>query len=108
LGTPVLEPDGLHLRRGPRIRIPEVAGETEVELDPGDRDRWAAKGWVDLRPENFAVWQRRLRAIIEARSEKGASGSSAVAAGTSDTDEIRAGAVVAWVVANELGGFRAV
>jgi hypothetical protein len=108
LGTPVLEPDGLHLRRGPRIRIPEVPGETEVELDPGDRDRWAAKGWVDLRPENFAVWQRRLRAIIEARSEKGASGSSAVAAGTSELDEIRAGALVAWVLANEMGGFRAV
>jgi hypothetical protein len=107
LGIPILESDGDTLRRGPRLRIPEVAGEDTVAMTAADRDRWAAKGWVDLREDNFALWQRRLRAIIEARPEKGETGSSSVAAGTSETEEIRAGAVVAWVLANEMGGFRA-
>jgi hypothetical protein len=105
LGIPILESDGDTLRRGPRLRIPEVAGDT-VAMTAADRDRWAAKGWVDLREANFELWQRRLRAIIEARPEKGETGSSSVAAGTSETEEIRAGAVVAWVLANELGGYR--
>ena len=106
LGIPILEADGDVLRRGPRLRIPEVAGEDTVVVTAADRDRWAAKGWVDLREANFELWQRRLRAIMAARPEKGETGSSSVAAGTSETEEIRAGAVVAWVLANELGGHR--
>ena len=75
LGIPILEADGDTLRRRPRPRIPEVAGEDTVEVTATDRDRWAAKGWVDLREANFEKWQRRLRAIIDAQPEKGETGS---------------------------------
>ena len=98
LGLPVLDPDGTTLRRGPFLRIPETAGEAEVPVEPGDRDRWAAKGWVDLRPANCARWQDRCRAAQP--------GSAGAAPETTLADHIETGAVTAWVLANELGGYR--
>jgi hypothetical protein len=58
-----LDADGASLRRGPRLRIPEVAGTDVVTVSAVDRDIWADKGWVDLRPANFARWQRRFAAM---------------------------------------------
>jgi len=106
LGLPILSADGAALWRGPFLRIPEVAGETEVAVGPEDRDRWAAKGWVDLRPANFARWQGRLRAMAAARGGQARPGSAGAAPETSIFDRIEIGTVVAWVLANELGGFR--
>jgi len=59
IGLPILAPDGRHLIRGPRINIPESIHH-EVDIGNGDIDKWAGKGWVDLRPANFAGWQERL------------------------------------------------
>lgn len=106
LGLPVLDPDGTTLWRGPSLRIPEVAGDPEVPLGPGDRDRWAAKGWVDLRPANFARWQERFRAIHSARVGAAQRGSAGAAPETTLSEQIETGSVVAWVLANELGGYR--
>ncbi len=106
LGLPVLGPDGTMLWRGPFLRIPEVAGEVEVPLGPGDRDRWAAKGWVDLRPANYARWQERFRAMHSARAGAAQPGSAGAAPETTLSEHIETGSVVAWVLANELGGYR--
>jgi len=106
LGVPILQPDAAGLWRGPFIRIPEVAGETEVAVGPDDRDRWAAKGWVDLRPANFARWQQRLQAMVSTRRGAAQPGSAGAAPETSLSDHIEIGTVVAWVLANELGGYR--
>jgi hypothetical protein len=106
LGLPVLSPDGATLWRGPFLRIPEVAGETEVALSADDRDRWAAKGWVDLRPANFERWQVRLRAMRAARGGAAQPGSAGAAPETTLSDHIEIGAVAAWVLADELGGYR--
>ncbi|MBU1225774.1 MAG: hypothetical protein KJ698_00995 [Actinobacteria bacterium] len=106
LGLPILGADGTTLRRGPFLRIPEVPGETVVEMTEADRDRWAAKGWIDLRPCNWEKWQERLSAMREARPGDTQRGSAGYAAETSLTDEIEIGAVVAWVVASEIGGSR--
>jgi len=106
LGLPILQADGAVLRRGPFLRIPEVAGEVEVPMGPEDRDRWADKGWVDLRPANFARWQGRLRAMAAGRGGEEQPGSAGAAPETSLSDRIEIGTVVAWVLANELGGYR--
>ena len=50
--------NGALLIRGPFVRIPEVDGVSEVDICEGDVDKWAAKGWVDWRPANFARRQR--------------------------------------------------
>lgn len=106
LGLPVLAADGKTLWRGPFLRIPEMAGDTEVPVGPGDRDRWAAKGWVDLRPANFARWQERLRAMQSAAPGADQPGSAGAVAETTLSEEIQTGAVAAWVLADELGGYR--
>jgi len=106
LGLPILRPDGKGLWRGPFLRIPEVAGEVEVAVGPEDRDRWAAKGWVDLRPANFARWQERLAAMAAARPGSAMPGSAGAAPETSLSDHIEIGTVVAWVLSGELGGYR--
>ncbi len=106
VGLPILAADGASIRRGPFLRIPEVPGGGPVPVTDADRDRWAAKGWIDLRPANFAVWQRRLQAMQDARPGKAQPGSAGVTPETTVAEGIEAGAVVAWVVANELGGWR--
>ncbi len=67
IGVPVLTPDGQTLLRGPALNIPEVKGAHEVAIGAGDIDRWADKGWVDLRPVNFARWQARFRLMERKR-----------------------------------------
>jgi hypothetical protein len=106
LGLPILRADGIGLWRGPFLRIPEVAGEIEVAVGPADRDRWAAKGWVDLRPASFARWQERLRAMAASRGRAAQPGSAGAAPETTISDHIAIGTVVAWVLATELGGDR--
>ncbi len=106
LGIPILMADGRNLIRGPFIRIPEVAGARTVNIGPADRDRWARKGWIDTRPENFAIWQRRFSAMREARGRKAHRGSSAASQEAYLLETIQIGTVAAWVLANEHDGFR--
>jgi hypothetical protein len=106
LGIPILSCDGRTLERGPFIRIPEVPGETEVAVSPEDCNRWAAKGWVDLRPENFTRWQERFRAMRAARHGTAQPGSAGVTPETTPSDDIETGSTAAWVLRHELGGWR--
>ena len=106
IGLPILAPDGSQLIRGPFIRIPEVAGETVVPLGEGDIDRWANKGWVDLRPQNFADWQERFHVMARARQRSRSRGSSAITRDVYLAQEIHAGTIVGWIFNNEEGGYR--
>src|SRR5512146_3344698 len=60
IGLPILSPDGTHILRGPYIRIPERADTNRVPLSAEEIDKYARKGWVDLRPDNFARWKERF------------------------------------------------
>ncbi len=95
-GLGVLAPDGRTLWRGPRLRIPESLDP--VPVDAASRDVWAARGWVDLRPGNWSVWQRRLRAIHAAEPAKALRGSAGVA--PVPAGEIEPGEVVAWILSS--------
>ncbi|MBI5291605.1 MAG: hypothetical protein HY872_07000 [Chloroflexi bacterium] len=106
IGVPILTPTGERLIRGPFIRIPEVAGATDVEMKPGDVDRWAAKGWVDLRPANFARWQKRFEQMERSRQSLRGKGSAAITREAYLFDEIRIGAIVGWIFNNEEEGYR--
>ena len=106
LGLPILAADGAMLLRGPFLRIPEVPGETVVELTTDNMDRWASKGWLDLRAANWVKWQQRFRRMRDSRPGKAQPGSAGYAPETSSTDEIEIGAVAAWVVSDEIGGRR--
>jgi hypothetical protein len=106
LGLPILTADGLNLIRGPFVRIPEVAGARTAAMGSAERDVWARKGWIDLRPENFGVWQQRITAMREARGGKALRGSAAASQEAYLQEDIHIGTVAAWVMANEHDGFR--
>lgn len=108
IGVPILSPDGHRLLRGPFIRIPEVPERDicTVPIAPGDVDRWAKKGWVDLRPTNIAVWQERFRTMDAIRRRIRMKGSAAITRGGYLHDNIRPGTMVGWIFNNEEGGYR--
>lgn len=101
VGLPLLTPDGRALIRGPFIRIPEVAYAESVECTAECVDRWADKGWVDLRPQNFARWQQRFRAMRRGANRLRERGSAGVTRQAYLPEEIEAGAVVGWIFNNE-------
>jgi hypothetical protein len=106
LGLGIITPDGSQLLRGPFLRIPEIPGATSAEVSAGAIDTWADKGWVDLRPANFARWQQRFKAMHAAGAPDPTSGSANVRLESYPFDDIQIGAVAAWVLANEHHGFR--
>src|SRR5262245_35005588 len=106
VGLPILTPDGCALLRGPYIRIPEAPGTNSVPLNPDNVEKWAAKGWVDLRPKNFEHWLKRFRRMQREAQRIRGRGSAAITRQAYLSDEISAGAVVGWIFNNEEGGYR--
>ena len=105
LGLPILLPDGRQIIRGPRIRIPERM-EPGVRVTEDDVDAWAQKGWVDLRPQNMALWQERFEKMERSRQDIRGRGSAAVTIEGYIYDNIRIGEVVGWIFNNEQDGYR--
>jgi hypothetical protein len=106
VGLPVLTPDGQTLIRGPYIRIPEAPGSNHVALTPEAMERWAGKGWVDLRPSNLERWRRRFTKMQREAQRVRGRGSAAITREAYLGEEISAGAVVGWIFNNEEGGYR--
>jgi hypothetical protein len=38
-------------------------------VSAAERDAWAKKGWVDLRPANITRWRERISKMTRARSD---------------------------------------
>jgi hypothetical protein len=106
VGLPILTPDGRSLIRGPNIRIPEIPGANSVNLTDEDVNKWAAKGWVDLRPKNFERWRERFAIMSRRPRRLDELGSAAVKRETYPHHDIRVGAVAAWIFNNEILGYR--
>ena len=108
IGIPVLLPDGKSALRGPRINVPEVRGRSSsVDISKrSDVDKWAKKGWIDLRPANMKRWKERFAAMVAARRDLRAAGSAAATIQTYMGASLEIGEVVAWIFNNEMGGNR--
>jgi hypothetical protein len=112
IGIPILLPDGTTLLRGPQIKVPEVKGKKKIAPfgDAAQRarrlDRWARRGWIDLRPANMKLWQDRFRKMDAARQELARLGSAGVSRATYLPVGLKIGDVVAWIFNNEMGGYR--
>ncbi len=107
IGIPILMPDGKRLLRGPRINVPELEGHnSSVSLADAKLDAWARKGWIDLRPSNFAVWRVRIAKMLQARASLRAEGSAAASIHSYMAPGFEIGEVVAWIFNNEMGGYR--
>lgn len=105
IGIPILVPDGKTMLRGPRLNIPESIYH-EIECDAGRIDGWAKKGWIDLRPSNFATWQERFQRMRRSQNLLHTRGSSSITMKTYLPDNIEIGMVVAWIFNNEEKGYR--
>lgn len=105
IGVPILVPGGKQLIRGPRINIPESIYR-EVTVDDNHIDAWAGKGWVDLRPSNFQVWQDRFQRMRRTQHMLHTRGTSSVTMKTYLPETIEIGAVVAWLFNNDEKGYR--
>lgn len=105
IGVPILAPDGKTLIRGPRLNIPESIYH-EVPVTEEEMDRWARKGWVDLRPANMAEWQTRFQRMRRTRHMLHTRGTSSVTMKTYLPETIEIGTVVAWIFNNDEEGYR--
>src|SRR5260370_210285 len=57
VGLPIVLPDGKRVFRGSTVVVPPPPG-------PGDPLQVAPRGWVDLRPEHFAIWITRAVEMV--------------------------------------------
>jgi hypothetical protein len=106
VGLPLLSPDGQSLIRGPFIRIPEVPGQNTVPLTPQNVEQWAAKGWVDLRPQSFERWRERFSRMQREAQRLRGRGSAAITREAYLSDDISIGEVVGWILNNEMEAYR--
>ncbi len=108
IGVPILLSNGKTLLRGPKINIPEYRGVYELDANPQNLDKWAKKGWVDLRVANMKIWQERFKAMQRSRTCFVDHGSAAYGRGTYLNDTIEIGEAVGWIFNNdpEILGFR--
>jgi len=105
IGIPILSSSGDSVWRGPRINIPESINDS-VAVDVKAIDKWAHDGWVDLRPSNMEAWRDRFDRMRQLRRTSHARGTAYVTQSIYPYKTIEIGAVVAWIFANEVGGYR--
>jgi hypothetical protein len=63
IGLAILLPEGNKYLRGTEVKIPKHLGKDQIHCDQKTIDKWCEEGWVDLRPANFELWQKRLGEI---------------------------------------------
>lgn len=106
IGIPILPPEGNRLIRGPRINVPEYAGQTKLPVTEAFVDEWAERGWLDLRSNNMHRWQERFRRMLRSAHTIHRQGSAAITMEAYRSEEIRIGEVVGWIFNNEEEGYR--
>ena len=106
IGIPILPPEGDRLIRGPRINVPEYAGQTRLPLSETTIDEWSERGWLDLRSSNIERWQERFRRMLRSAQTIHRQGSAAITMEAYRSEEIRIGEVVGWIFNNEEEGYR--
>lgn len=102
IGLPILLPDGASVLRGPRLKVrpqPDEDIDPEVLLD---------RGWVDLRPRNWARWKVRVQRHLESLGarpplEAGSVGDHEFGDGSGT---IRPGRLAGWIFRYEDRGER--
>jgi hypothetical protein len=106
VGIPIFPPEGDRLVRGPRISVPEYAGQPRLAITETAINEWAERGWLDLRPKNIAHWQSRFKLMLRSAQTIHREGSAAITMEAYRSEEIRIGEVVGWIFNNEEEGYR--
>ena len=75
-------------------------------LEDGNLNAWAQKGWVDLRPYNWKIWQDRFHRMRRTQHKLHTRGTSSVTMMTYLPETIEIGSLVAWLFNNDYAGYR--
>ena len=101
VGIPILAPDGERLYRGSVIVVPG---------DGADPREAAPRGWVDLRPAQFATWIKRAQEMVDQAERRGSraaeSGSDIDWTALAADDPIEPARFATWVFRYEDRGER--
>ncbi len=101
VGIPILAPDGEYLYRGSVIVVPG---------DGADPREAAPRGWVDLRPAQFATWIKRAQEMVDQAERRGSraaeSGSDIDWTALAADDPIEPARFATWVFRYEDRGER--
>lgn len=115
IGIPILMTDGTTLLCANRGAGEHRWERTTWDVSAESIDRWAETEWIDLRPENMARWQQRMRNIlndVESRPDPGTDSSSQFHRPMTDPatwlldSEINIGEVAGWIFNHEEKGER--
>jgi hypothetical protein len=108
IGIPILLADGCTLIRGPRINIPEYRGDVELPVTPAAINKWADRGWVDMRPANMAKWQERIRQMQKSSKRFFSSDSSDLERAPCPPVKFEIGEAVGWIFNTDpsIAGYR--
>jgi hypothetical protein len=109
IGLPILLPDGKRLLRGPEVKIPAYSGSNDFEITAASVDEWAAKGWIDLRPQSIERWRTRIMNFIKKSSSQRkdtSSGFEWASRFAGDDDEFFVGKIVTKIFIEEEEGGR--
>ena len=102
IGIPLLRADG-RLTRGPRINIPPAPPDHAASpIDCDSIEKYARTGWVDLRRQNFELWNERLVRLAQSRPDIASQGSAAFDVTKYSGDRFVPGDVVGWLLTNEV------
>ena len=95
VGLPILLSDGRSILRGPHVVIMPSADGADV----------AARGWIDLRPDNLRKWVDRAKAIA-AEPEDTRKGSAARWTAVNASGPVEPAKLAVWIFEHEDGGYR--
>ncbi|HEX5138942.1 MAG TPA: hypothetical protein VFY93_18370 [Planctomycetota bacterium] len=102
VGIPVLLPDGKTFLRGPEVKIPGYDPAVAPRKATAEEiDRYAQKGWVDLRQPSLQRWAERLRRVVDSYRLAASGASEAISRESYGREDFRIGEIVAWIFANE-------
>ena len=102
VGIPILHADGARLSRGPHVVVPPATGKDPLAA--------AARGWVDLRPANCALWVERAKTVLAHAQQRertpSGTGSDVEWFAIEPDDVIAPWRMAAWVFRHEDDGER--
>jgi hypothetical protein len=102
IGIPLLRANR-RLTRGPRLNIPPAPPDgAPVPVDGDAIERYARTGWVDLRLENFELWEQRIKRLACSQPDIVSQGSAAFDLTKYTGDRFVPGDVVGWLLTNEV------
>ncbi len=67
-GLPILLKSGTDIICGENYKVPEKSESQKITQK--NINNWARRGWIDLRPSNFKLWQKRLRNFSLIKNKK--------------------------------------